>query len=130
MENQDSSNALVEKVPVENPDVQVIDAPNRQEISHHSVLSDHQLEVDGVIYRELKTLNRVVIQDGPHAGMDEQVLVHTRSIGDKNYTVKKIKLQGSDPCNEETQEVVKENNLTYAEVWALRQKIFQENVKI
>ena len=30
--------------------------------SHHSVLSDHQLEVDGVIYRELKTLNRVVIQ--------------------------------------------------------------------
>ena len=31
-------------------------------ICHHSVLSDHQLEVDGVIYRELKTLDRVVIQ--------------------------------------------------------------------
>jgi hypothetical protein len=55
MENQDShiSNpALVEepeKAPVENQ-------------CHHSVLSDHQLEVDGVIYRELKTLDRVVIQ--------------------------------------------------------------------
>ena len=107
MENQDSSNALVEKVPVENPDVQVIDAPNRQEISHHSVLSDHQLEVDGVIYRELKTLNRVVSQDGPDAGKDEQVLVHTRSIGDKSYTVKK-----SDPSNEETEEVVEGNNWT------------------
>ena len=111
MENQDSSNALVEKVPVENPDVQsiqvVVDAPNRQEISHHSVLSDHQLEVDGVIYRELKTLNRVVSQDGPDAGKDEQVLVHTRSIGDKSYTVKK-----SDPSNEETEEVVEGNNWT------------------
>ena len=111
MENQDSSNALVEKVPVENPDVQsiqvVVDAPNRQEISHHSVLSDHQLEVDGVIYRELKTLNGVVSQDGPDAGKDEQVLVHTRSIGDKSYTVKK-----SDPSNEETEEVVEGNNWT------------------
>ena len=111
MENQDSTNALVEKVSVENPDVQsiqvVVDAPNRQEISHHSVLSDHQLEVDGVIYRELKTLNRVVSQDGPDAGKDEQVLVHTRSIGDKSYTVKK-----SDPSNEETEEVVEGNNWT------------------
>ena len=71
MENQDST--LVqnpEKVPVENPDVQttdmvattgditVVDSP----IHHHSILSDHQLVVDGVIYRELKTLNRVLIQ--------------------------------------------------------------------
>ena len=76
MENQDSyiSNpALVEepeKAPVENPEVQttdmvettgeitVVDSP----IHHHSILSDHQLEVDGGVYRELKTLNRVVIQ--------------------------------------------------------------------
>ena len=88
-------------------DTIVVDAPNRQEISHHSVLSDHQLEVDGVIYRELKTLNGVVSQDGPDAGKDEQVLVHTRSIGDKSYTVKK-----SDPSNEETEEVVEGNNWT------------------
>ena len=115
MENQDSSSANVEQVPVENPDVQTTDVyewgvpgvhsyyghlcyecccgpictcGNTGElevvqprgggwvdgatlvqppvmdssICHHSVLSDHQLEVDGVIYRELKTLDRVVIQ--------------------------------------------------------------------
>ena len=76
----------MEMVPVENQ-------------SHHSVLSDYQLEVDGVIYRELKTLNHVVIEDGPHAGMDEQVLGHTRSIGDLTYSVSKIS-ELSDPCNE------------------------------
>ena len=158
MENQDSfiSNpALVEepeKAPVENPDVQtsdmvattdeitVVDSP----IHHHSILSDHQLEVDGVIYRELKTLNRVVIQvllqttnnsfsflilafrflfylfffkfqDGPDAGKDDQVLVHTRSIGDKDYTVKKINSEGSP------EEVVEEKNLTVEEISAFQE---------
>ena len=62
MENQDSSSAIVEQVPVENPDVQSTDVSVDAPIRHHSVLSDHQLDVDGVIYRELKTLNRVVIQ--------------------------------------------------------------------
>ena len=84
MENQNSSSTNIEQVPVENPDVQttdvvaittleasgvattgeitVVDSLTTGEITHHSVLSDHQLEVDGVIYRELKTLNRVVIQ--------------------------------------------------------------------
>ena len=52
-------------------------------------------------------------KDGPDAGKDEQVLVHTRSIGAKNEDA-----------------VVEENNLTYAELWALRQRIFQENVRI
>ena len=135
MENQDSciSNpALVEKseeVPVENPDVQttdmvattgeitVVDSP----IHHHSILSDHQLEVDGVIYRELKTLNRVVSQDGPDAGKDEQTLVHTRSIGDQNYTVTKINIEGSNPSNEETEEISGENNLTSDEVLAFQE---------
>ena len=74
---------------------------------------NHQLEVDGVIYRELKTINRVVIQDGPDAGKEEQVLVHTRSIGDKNYTVKKFNSEGSE--NEETEKVVEENNMTRRE---------------
>ena len=46
-------------------------------------------------------------QDGPDAGKDEQVIVHTRSIGDKSYTVKK-----SDPSNEENEEVVEGNNWT------------------
>ena len=84
MENQNSSSTNNEQVPVENPDVQttdvvaittleasgvattgeitVVDSLTTSEITHHSVLSDHQLEVDGVIYREVKTLNRVVIQ--------------------------------------------------------------------
>ena len=38
--------------------------------NHHSILSDHEMEVDGVIYRELKSLNLVVIQDGHDAGME------------------------------------------------------------
>ena len=75
------------------------------------ILSDHELEVDGVIYHELKSLNRVVIQDGPDAGKEEQVLVHTRSIGDKDYMVKKIN-------SEETEKVVEENNMTRLEVEA------------
>ena len=58
------------------------------------------------------TLVENQIKNGPDAGKDEQVLVHTRSIGAKN------------------EEIVEENNLTYAEVWALRQRIFQENVEI
>jgi len=120
MENQDSSSAVVEQVPIENPDVQSTDVSVDSPTRHHSVLSDHQLDVDGVTYRELKTLNCVVIQDGPDAGKDEQVLVHTRSIGDKNYTVKKINLEGSDPSNEET-EVSVENNLTSDKVCAFQE---------
>ena len=58
------------------------------------------------------TLVENQIKNGPDAGKDEQALVHTRSIGAKN------------------EERVEENNLTYAEVWALRQRIFQENVEI
>ena len=112
MENQDSCSTLVEKpeeVPVENQ-------------SHHSVLSDHQLVVDGVIYRELKTFNRVVIQDGPNAGKEEQVLVHTRSMGNKSYTIKKIN---------NVKRVIQENKMnslelhTFQEVWE-QNKIFQE----
>ena len=74
--------------------------------------------MDGVIYRELKTLNRVVIQDGPDAGKEEQVLVHTRSIDDKTYTVRK---SGSDL--EKIEEVMEDNKMssldvaTFQEVW-------------
>ena len=62
MENQDSSSAVVEQVPIENPDVQSTDVSVDSPTCHHSVLSDHQLDVDGVIYWELKTLNKVVFQ--------------------------------------------------------------------
>ena len=77
--------------------------------SNNSILFDYELEVDGVNYRELKTLNREVIKDGPDARKEEQVLVHTRSVGDKIYTVKKIE-------DEETEEVVEEYNMTCLEV--------------
>ena len=87
---------------------------------HHSILSDHELEVDGVIFQELKSLNLVVIQDGPDAGKEEQVLVHTRSIGDKKYTVKKINSEGSE--NKETEKVVEENNMTHLEVEAFQEE--------
>ena len=87
---------------------------------HHSILSDHELEVDSVIYRELKSLNHVVIQDGPDTGKEKQVLVHTRSIGDKNYTVKKTNSEGSE--NEETEAVVEESNMTRHEVEAFQEE--------
>ena len=64
----------------------------------------------------MKTLNRVVIQDGPHAGMDEQVLVHTRSIGDLTYTVKKIS-ELSDPGNEAVSDHDWSEAFTFQEKW-------------
>ena len=76
-------------------------------------MENSQKETHGCIIVTLKL-------DEPDAGKDEQVLVHTRSIGDKNYTVKKINVEGSDPSNEET-EVSVENNLTSDEVCAFQE---------
>ena len=78
--------------------------------SNNSILFDYELEVDGVIYRELKSLNRKVIQKS-WRWKEVQELVHTRYIGDRSYTVKKI-----DSEDEETEEVVEENNMTSLEV--------------
>ena len=85
--------------------------------------SEQVLKVDGVIYRELKSLYRVVIQDGPDAGKVEQVLVHTRSIGNKSYTVKKIGF-GSENCQIEEQ--LEENKMNSLEVWTF-QEVWKEN---
>ena len=80
--------------------------------------SQEILNLDGVIYQELKSL---VIQDGPDAGKEEQVLVHTRSIGDKNYTVRK---EGFGSDQEKILEVLEHNKLnsielaTFQEVWS------------
>ena len=71
--------------------------------SHYSILFEHELEVDGVIYRELKSLNR-------------EVLVHTRSIGDK-ITVKRINSEGSGD-----QEVMEANNMTRLEAEAFQEE--------
>ena len=45
-----------------------------------------EMEVDGVMYREERTLTPVVTLDGK----EEQEIVCTRSINDKSYSVRKI----------------------------------------
>ena len=66
-------------------------------MENHSIfLSVHDLEVDGVIYRELKSLNQVVIQDGPDAGKEEQVFFYDRSIDGQRYSFGKNDSKGSD----------------------------------
>ena len=87
-------------------------------MENQSILSEQKLTVDGVIYRELKSLYSVVIQDEPDAGKVEQVLVHTRSIGNKTYTVKKI---GFCSDNEKIEEVLEENKMTSLEVAAFQE---------
>ena len=92
-------------------------------MENQSILSDQELKVDDVIYRELRSLNSVVIQDGPDSGKVERVLVHTRSIGNKSYTVKKIGF-GSENCQIEEQ--LEENKMTSLEVWTF-QEVWKEN---
>ena len=82
-----------------------------------SILSEQSITVDGVIYREKRSLYSVVIQDGPDAGKVERVLVHTRSMGDKTYTVHKIGF-GSD--NVEIEEVLEENKMNSLELAAFQ----------
>ena len=88
---------------------------------------NHQLEVDGVIYRELRALTRVVIKDGPDAGKEEQILVHTRIMGDKTYKVIK-----RGPGLAEIEEVLEDNKMnslelaTFQEVWEEHKMTFKE----
>ena len=86
--------------------------------NHSILLSDEVQEVDGVIYCELRSLDRLVLfLDGSEGGKEERVLVHTRSIGDKRYTVRTmVSDEGSE--NEETEE---ECNMTSLEVAAFEE---------
>ena len=85
--------------------------------NHSILLSDEIQEVDGVIYCELRSIDRLVlILDGSEGGKEERVLVHTRSIGDKRYTVKRIVSEDSE--SEETEE---ECNMTCLEVAAFEE---------
>ena len=105
MENQDSSSAIAmaglevpcidEQVPVETPDVQSTNVSVDSPIHHHSILSDHQLEVDGVIYRELKTLNRVVTPGVAEARLICRPNLH--QFNDRNLTLDQpVKVGRSD----------------------------------
>ena len=68
-------------------------------------------EVDGVIYRETKTLTPVVTLDG----QEVQELVWTRSIGDKSWSERKI----ISTENEET--YLTETSMTWEEVQAFEE---------
>ena len=93
---------------------------------------NHQLEVDGVIYRELRALTRVVIKDGhqvlERAGKEEQILVHTRIMGDKTYKVIK-----RGPGLAEIEEVLEDNKMnslelaTFQEVWEKHKMTFNQS---
>ena len=77
----------------------------------HRIITE--LEVDGVIYRETKTLTPVVTSNAwEHSGTEEQEIVCTRSIGDKSYSVRKI--ISTDTENEET-------TMTWDEVQAFKE---------
>ena len=78
--------------------------------NHSILLSVHDLEVDGVIYRELKSLNQVVIQDGPNAGKEEQVFFYDRSIGGQRQSFEKNDSEGD---KEETEELIN----AFQEAW-------------
>ena len=70
-----------------------------------------EMEVDGVIYRETKTLTPVVTLDGK----EKQEIVFTRSIGDKSYSERKI----ISTENEET--YLPETTMTWEEVQAFEE---------
>ena len=93
---------------------------SKLENENPSILFDQSITVDGVIYREKRS---VVIQEGPDAGKVERVLVHTRSMGDKTYTVHKIGF-GSD--HEKIEEVLEENKMNSLELAAF-QEVWRKN---
>ena len=79
--------------------------------NQRAIIFDHELEVDGVIYRKLKILYLDVFD----AGKDKLVLVHTRYIGDKSCTVKQINDKYSEYFAYSEYEV-KVSNMTFLEV--------------
>ena len=54
---------------------------------HRSVLLDHEMIVDGVVFRERKDLNLV---EGDEENEPKSILVHTRYIGEKKYEVRQV----------------------------------------
>ena len=58
---------------------------------HKSVLLDHQMIIDGVVFRERKDLEKVTNDEG----VEESHLSHMRSIGDQEYTAKQRMVNGA-----------------------------------
>ena len=55
--------------------------------THRTVISDHELIVDNVVYRERKEMSKVS-QEGLDS--DDYVLSHSRRIGDDFYTINHV----------------------------------------
>ena len=64
--------------------------------SHRNVNMEHELVVDGVNLRESKELIQVVDDE---SGQPKQILIHSRSIGDKKYVVKQVKKNELHTCD-------------------------------
>jgi len=60
-----------------------------EEQINRSVLVDHEIIVDGELLRERKELT-VIAEEGK----EKKVLHHVRSIGDREYVVKQITIEG------------------------------------
>jgi hypothetical protein len=67
--------------------------------THHHVIMDHEMVIDGVIFREKKDLIHIVTvgNDNDKSGGEpenKQELVHSRSIGDRVYTITQTTING------------------------------------
>ena len=61
---------------------------------NHSVLLDHQMTIDGVIFYEHMDVHRVIIYEEGDA-VDYSILSHTKKIGDLSYCTKKRMVNGA-----------------------------------
>ena len=52
--------------------------------AHRSILLEHEMIVDGVLFKERKDLSKTLNDEG----VEESHLIHTRVIGERSYTAK------------------------------------------
>ena len=71
--------------------------------SHRSILLDHKLVIEEVIFHEHKELETNINEEG----IQESILSHTRAIGDRQYVVSQRNIRG---------EVLEETNETKTKV--------------
>jgi hypothetical protein len=58
--------------------------------THHSILLEHEMIVDGVLFKERKDLIKTLNDEG----LKESHLIHTRVIGEKSFTTKQCITDG------------------------------------
>ena len=79
---------------------------------NHSVLLDHQMTIDGVIFSERIDLNNVIIYEEGEA-VEYSILSHKKTIGDRNLITKKRMVNGASNAGEET---IETNMMTPEEI--------------